>query len=247
MVLGTPFGSSEAVGQFIQGVRDKHHFLLHRLALFPDPQVSMLLSRFCLGAQTINHLLRVLWSTQLTEFADDTSSDIRLTLDSILGTCLSDSAWLQSGLPIHHGGLGVQDPSMTQAAAVFSSALAEYCGAYSPVGEQVEPSAELWAAAEQFSRQIGADPLAQWVLDDALPPQDHVIDNQLHTQKHWSEKVHLQVKEDLYVGASERDTGHVTREEQLSGSKAEWTTLAATLAPQNSGTDYRLMALDYRL
>ena len=58
-VLGTPFGSAAAIAQFLSETRAKHHALLQRLALLPDPQGAIAILRYCLGAQKINHLLRV--------------------------------------------------------------------------------------------------------------------------------------------------------------------------------------------
>ena len=131
-VLRTPFGSTGAVAQFLSETRAKHHALLQRLALLPDPQVALALLRYCLGAQKIKHLLRVLYSLTSKAFAEETEADLRLTLDSTLGACLPDAAWKQSCLPIRLGGFGIQNPTVTQSAAYFSSALAEYSGAFSP-------------------------------------------------------------------------------------------------------------------
>ena len=43
IVLGTPFGTAETVRLFLDEVRSRHHHLLQRLSLFPDPQVAVLL------------------------------------------------------------------------------------------------------------------------------------------------------------------------------------------------------------
>ena len=102
-VLGTPFGSEAAILQLLSDTRAKHHDLLQRLALLPDPQVALSLLRYCLGAQKINHLLRVLHSHTSRTFAEETEEDLRITLDSILGACLPDAAWKQSCLPVRMG------------------------------------------------------------------------------------------------------------------------------------------------
>ena len=55
VALGTPFGSNEAISQILAETRAKHHALLQKLAVFPDPRVALSLLRYCLGAQKINH------------------------------------------------------------------------------------------------------------------------------------------------------------------------------------------------
>ena len=57
-----PFRSSVATSQFLAETRAKHHALLQKLAVFPESQVALPLLMYCLGAQKVNHLLRVLWS-----------------------------------------------------------------------------------------------------------------------------------------------------------------------------------------
>ena len=133
MVVGTPFGSTSAELEFLRTVHAKHDHLLQRLAQFPDPQVAISLLRYCLGAQKVNHLLRVLWSDRASQFAADTTASIRRTLDAILGRSLPETAWLQCCLPIREGGLGVQSPAMIHPSAFLASALAECSGAFSPV------------------------------------------------------------------------------------------------------------------
>jgi hypothetical protein len=160
-VLGTPFGSDAAIAQFLADVRSKHHALLQRLAKFPDPQVGLSLLRYCLGAQKVNHLLRVLWSPLASDFADSTEQDLRFTLDCVLGSCLPDSAWAQSCLPIRLGGLGVQNPKLIHSSAHFSSALADYAGAFSPEGETAPATDELWAAASELCSESESPELSQ--------------------------------------------------------------------------------------
>ncbi len=75
-VLGTPFGTPEAIRQFLNKRRAAHHLLLQKLALFPDPQVDTALLRHCLGAQKTNHLQRVLWSPEVWEFVQETEEDL---------------------------------------------------------------------------------------------------------------------------------------------------------------------------
>jgi hypothetical protein len=211
-VLGTPFGSEAAIRQFLSETRAKHHALLQRLALLPDPQVALSLLRYCLGAQKVNHLLRVLHSSNSKTFAEETEEDLRFTLDCVLGTCLPDAAWRQSCLPIRMGGLGIQNPSVTQHAAYFSSALAEYSGAFSPDGETATPLDSLWFAAGELYGQTESPELSQWLAQHALPAPAQVNKDQLFSQHYWAEKVHLQMQKNLVADAPLRDKVRLTSE-----------------------------------
>ena len=77
VVLGTPFGSAAAKEQFLRTAHEKHTRLLQRLTQFPDPRIAAL--RYCLGAQKVNHLLRVLWYEH-SKFVTDTAASIRRAL-----------------------------------------------------------------------------------------------------------------------------------------------------------------------
>ncbi len=80
-------------------------------------------------------------SEDFSDFVDDTTEDIKGTLEEILGSHVPDATWLQSCLPIRLGGLGVQNPKFTHLAAFLSSSLAEITGAFSAVGEETPPDA----------------------------------------------------------------------------------------------------------
>jgi hypothetical protein len=206
VVLGTPFGSASAEEQFLQGVLGKHERLLQRLVQFPDPQIALSLLRYCLGAQKVNHLLRVLWSPHTCAFVSRTAGNIRRALEGILGRSLPDAAWLQSCLPIRHGGLGIQNPSLTHSAAFLASALAEYSGAYSPVGEEASPCKEFWDVVDSISNQLPENStLAQWRVEHILPPAERIVEDKHFEQRFWSEKVHLQLKNELAASLPLRD------------------------------------------
>ena len=98
-----------------------------------------------------------------------TEQDIRNTLDAILGISLMDSNWLQSGLPFRYGGLGIKNPSMSYSSAYFSASLAEYSGAFSPSGDTLPPSDELWASARELATRADSPGLSQWLAQEALP------------------------------------------------------------------------------
>ena len=184
VVLGTPFGSQEAVRVFLGQVRAKHHRALELLAKFPDPQIAVALLRHCLGAQKVNHLMRVMLSEDFSDFVDDTTEDIKGTLEEILGSHLPDATWLQSCLPIRLGGLGVQNPKFTHLAAFLSSSLAEITGAFSAVGEETPPDVAFWSTVSQLIVQLGNDDtLSSWQASRSLPDGAVILVQKLHEQK----------------------------------------------------------------
>jgi hypothetical protein len=71
VLVGGEIGSKEAQQQFLGEVRTKHHALLEQ-GRFPDTQVTISLPRYCLGAQKINHLLRIMWSDHMATFVEET-------------------------------------------------------------------------------------------------------------------------------------------------------------------------------
>ena len=123
-----PFGSPAAEAAFLREELRKQRGFLERLRRFPDPQVALTLLRVCLGVQKVTHLLRVIWGPNARAFAEDVETEIRVTLEEILGCGLDDSAWLQSGLPVKLGGLGVAHPSLVHVAAFLSSSLCGVAG-----------------------------------------------------------------------------------------------------------------------
>ena len=110
IVLGVPFGSPAAEAAFLRDELCKQRSFLERLRSFPDPQVALTLLRVCLGVQKVTHLLRVMWGAHARSFAEELEAEIRLMLEEILAFGLDDSAWLQSGLPVKLGGLGIAHP-----------------------------------------------------------------------------------------------------------------------------------------
>ena len=206
VVLGTPFGSAAAEQQFLESVHRKHERLLQRLSQLPDTQIAVSLLRYCLGAQKVNHLLRVMWSERASTFVTATAVGIRRALEGILGRSLPDAAWLQSCLPIRHGGLGIQNPALTHSAAFLASALAEYSGAFSTTWEETSPCAEFWDVVDSLSNQLVEDTtLAQWQVEHILPPREHILEAKFHEQRVWSDKVHLRLKQELTTSLPLRD------------------------------------------
>jgi hypothetical protein len=99
----------------------------------------------------------------------------------------------------------VQNPVLTYNAAFLSSSLAECSGAFSPEGEQAQPNEDFWAAAHKLSLQIHDEALIQWQAQGVLPTSRQIIENRLHTQKVWTDKVTSQARQDLFDSASLRD------------------------------------------
>ena len=213
VVLGVPFGSAAAQRLFLEQLQDKHHHLLHRLQLFPDPQVALALLRVCLGVQKITHLLRLLWSPLADSFAVEVEGDIRATLEGIIGCGLDDAAWLQSGLPIRLGGLGVQHPTQVQLGAHISSSIAEAAGVFSPGGVAAAPDDDLWEALGRLRDWMGspADLWTTWLAQRRLPDVRTLVDGEWFLQERWMAMVHNKVAAELLNCVGQRDQVRLRR------------------------------------
>ena len=101
----------------------KLHHMLRRLFDF-----APLLLRFCLGAQRVHHLIRILWSAEALDVSAGVESDLRSTLEHVMRTEVSDAVWLHSSFPLRLGGLGVYNPVKFHAPAFVSSSVACFFG-----------------------------------------------------------------------------------------------------------------------
>ena len=101
----------------------KLHHMLRRLFDF-----APLLLRFCLGAQRVHHLLRILWSAEALDVSAGVKSDLRFTLEHVMRTEVSDAVWLHSSFPLRLGGLGVYNPVKFHAPVFVSSSVAYFLG-----------------------------------------------------------------------------------------------------------------------
>ena len=74
-----------------------------------DSQVEQLLLRYCLDACKITHFLRGADCIPLQVQLRRASAVIRRTLESTLGTPMTEEQWIQATLPLRHGGLGIKN------------------------------------------------------------------------------------------------------------------------------------------
>ena len=111
-VLGIPFGPDNTGQKHLAGIREKLQRLLLKLQTVNDPQVELALLRWCLGAQRVTHILRVLPSPAVDEFVNDVERDLRTAAETLLGTGVPDSAWLQCSLPLLCGRARTPEPQV---------------------------------------------------------------------------------------------------------------------------------------
>ena len=117
------------------------------------PQIALTLLRYCRGVQKINHILRVLWSQMVEEFAHEADGDILTALEIIVGSS-------RSSFP--------SSVSTCQAGRLWSPAAhpcATRClrrrvvaGALSPTGSEATPEPEFWADLQKLHNLV--DPAA---------------------------------------------------------------------------------------
>jgi hypothetical protein len=216
VVLGIPFGSATAQRSFLLDMLARFRRLLKKLSRLSDSHVALCLLRVSLGVQRIAHLLRVLWSPLTDEFVSSADWDMRVAFESILGCGCPDAAWIQAGLPIRNGGLGLQQPMQVHAAAFVASCLAEAAGVCSVDGAEAPPQEEFWAAAARLATTLGScrNPLPEWLAARKIPSAGVLVEGQCLKQQYWSGLWSTKVGEELLLTVGQRDTVRLLRQRE---------------------------------
>jgi hypothetical protein len=94
-----------------------------------DPQVELLLLRACLGSAKMTYLTRVTPHETVAPFATAFDNSMRSCLGRICQDDFSDAQWVQAGLPLSMGGLGLTHTARVSSAPFIGSA--EYSSAVS--------------------------------------------------------------------------------------------------------------------
>jgi hypothetical protein len=92
-----------------------------------DPQVELLLLCACLGSAKMTYLTRVTPPDTVAHFATAFDISMRSCLRRICQDDISDAQWMQAGLPLSMGGLGLTHKARVSSAAFIGSA--EYSSA----------------------------------------------------------------------------------------------------------------------
>ena len=94
LLLGAPIGAQNFINRHVEDKVAACSRTWHALSAIDDPQTELLLLRSCLSFGKVSYLLR---TTPLYNFNwAPYISDIRASVDQILGSSLSDPAWLHS-------------------------------------------------------------------------------------------------------------------------------------------------------
>ena len=157
-----------------------------------------------------------MWGPHAQAFAEGIEAEIRLTLEEILGCGLGDTAWLQCGLPVKLGGLGVPHPSLVHVVAFLSSSLYDAAGFFSPDCEEAPADSTLWESLARFQGLIGTSSgiWTQWSQDRAVPSAVALECGGWLQQKTWMDLVHSTVSKGLLDCVGRRDQLRLLRERE---------------------------------
>ena len=161
------------------------------LAHVQDPQVELILARSSLGICRITHLMRGVPGRCLTAGLDCVDQQLRTTVERIVGAVLDGSGWLQAGLPLRMGGLGLTHSKLMAGAAFTASALGFAARAQS-LGLPLEaslPTADLREAVASLPQRGAA--VVELTKAVASNSQLEVRDAKVTSQRFWAEVIHL--------------------------------------------------------
>ena len=122
--LGASVGSTDFIQVKVKQRIDKVQKLLQSLPGLKNPHAEFVLLRSCFSLPKVGYLMRVC-SPSLPCLSNWKTFDslVRDSLNRILGTSLSESAWLQAQLSVAQGGLGLRSAAYHASAAHISSFL----------------------------------------------------------------------------------------------------------------------------
>ena len=157
-----------------------------------------------------------MWGPHALAFAEEVEAEIRLTLEEVIGCGLDDQTWLQCGLPVKLGSLGVSHASLVDVVAFLSCSLCEVAGYFSPEGEVASPDAHLWESLDRFQSTVGtsAGIWTQWTQDRALPQAEALEAGGWLQQKTWMGLIHTTVSQGLIDCVGRRDQIRLLRERE---------------------------------
>jgi hypothetical protein len=107
----------------VEVTKQAHHLLTE----MDDQQVELLLLRACLGSAKMTYLTRVMPPDTVAPFATAFDISMQSYLGRICQDDISDAQWMQAGLPLSMGGLGLTHTARISSAAFIGSA--EYSSA----------------------------------------------------------------------------------------------------------------------
>jgi hypothetical protein len=102
-LISSPSHSSGALEAVVKVSKQAHPLLTE----MDDPQVELLLLRAFLGSAKMTYLTRVTSPDTVAPFATTFDNSIRSCLGRICQDDISDAQWIQAGLPLSMGGLGL--------------------------------------------------------------------------------------------------------------------------------------------
>jgi hypothetical protein len=119
--LGCPLSDAPEDHPSFQSALRNIEKLAETIAQVDCPEAQLAMWRQSMGACRVQHLTATCKASETNALASKVSHGIRGGLENILSSPVTDEAFKQATLPVRHGGLGLQDPSSTNAAAHLCS------------------------------------------------------------------------------------------------------------------------------
>ena len=106
-LLGNPLGTEDFVKGFVLDTVLKVQSFTDKLVDLHNPQVALYLIRHSLRIARVTHMLRCIDPTVIKPQIDGFDAVLFSALGQICANDISADAWIQAGLPIRMGGLGL--------------------------------------------------------------------------------------------------------------------------------------------
>ena len=120
-LLGTPIGTDDYIrNQLSDKYLKKLQEYARQYTEYHDPQGKHLMLLYCFS-NMVNHLLRTIDPSLITDFIKDYDILKRTIFESLIKTKMSDSSWYLACMNLSLGGMGYRDSQMDAAAAYIAS------------------------------------------------------------------------------------------------------------------------------
>ena len=176
-LLGGPIGSDDYCNDHTQKRVDKAKEILVALGELPDPQVALILLRYCASFSKLVYSLRVVPHNKHKNALQSFDNAIRDCIESFLCCSFSNSEWSLASLSTKMGGLGLRSVEHHSPAAYLSSQAAcyELCSKLDPhhTWDPNDQQSDSYKALTDFNSRVSLDKQLQ--LNDNTCPRQQIL------------------------------------------------------------------------
>ena len=120
-LLGAPIGTDQFCQQHTRERTNKATKLLSAIGALPDPQVALLLLRYCAGFSKLVYSSRIVPHHAHTDALRDFDLAVRLCFETFTNIDIDDNSWSQATLSTKQSGLGLRGTQQHCSAAALAS------------------------------------------------------------------------------------------------------------------------------